>query len=610
MILLELAAQGVRGVAPAGGRAALRPGYNVVAAEGAVLRRLLEALLHPDAGDGADLPRAAGGPAGAAVRAGLTLVGDDRVTYRLVRDFAEGAQLHRFDAAQRAFALVSRDLREIAAVLRDAGVPPPARADVLLALRGAELPSRQAARGLAAGPRRPALSPAEARRRLDQLEAERTRALALERLQREADAVQSRAFAVEEVLRGGAALRDAVGRAEAARADLEPVARVAAALGDVEGRLAVHEVATARRAEGLARLEAERAALSGAEAAGPPAPPWRAPGFWAGIAGGALLALAGLASAASQPGLRYLALLDIPAFGWSAWLALRWIGEGEAWERAGRRRRVLDDFEAKLVAQHARDAGDVSAALATLGLSRPDDLRDALARLGEVDGTLAAARAALAEWEAGEAARGAVEEKARLDEAHRALEARLAAEAGGGFVRDVRTVEQELQRVEVELAGGAAAAHEETAAVGPGEDPLVVLMERAGRALGASAAAAARAIAPRAAQALSAMGAQRLGGLEVDERGGLHVSLAGRRTPAVHLAAADRDLVYVALKLALLERELSVGGRVALVDGALDGLPELARRFAARILKQIARTGQVVHATVDPSFREAADHAA
>ena len=62
MLLLEFAAQGVRGVAPAGGRATLRPGYNVVAADGAALRRLLEALFYPDPRDADALPRAPGGP--------------------------------------------------------------------------------------------------------------------------------------------------------------------------------------------------------------------------------------------------------------------------------------------------------------------------------------------------------------------------------------------------------------------------------------------------------------------------------------------------------------------------------------------------------------------
>ena len=44
MLLLEIAAQGVKGVAPAGGRITLRPGYNVVEADGLALRRLIEAL--------------------------------------------------------------------------------------------------------------------------------------------------------------------------------------------------------------------------------------------------------------------------------------------------------------------------------------------------------------------------------------------------------------------------------------------------------------------------------------------------------------------------------------------------------------------------------------
>jgi hypothetical protein len=45
-------------------------------------------------------------------------------------------------------------------------------------------------------------------------------------------------------------------------------------------------------------------------------------------------------------------------------------------------------------------------------------------------------------------------------------------------------------------------------------------------------------------------------------------------------------------------------------DDAFTGLPETVRRVLARLLKQIARPGQLLHATADASFREAADHAA
>src|SRR5574337_759433 len=97
VIVLEIAAQGVRGLAPAGGRFALKAGYNVVAADGPALRRLVEALLAPQPADGEAIPRAAAAPGGGGPRAGLTLVGDDGVTYRLLRDFGGGCQLHRFD---------------------------------------------------------------------------------------------------------------------------------------------------------------------------------------------------------------------------------------------------------------------------------------------------------------------------------------------------------------------------------------------------------------------------------------------------------------------------------------------------------------------------------
>jgi hypothetical protein len=47
---------------------------------------------------------------------------------------------------------------------------------------------------------------------------------------------------------------------------------------------------------------------------------------------------------------------------------------------------------------------------------------------------------------------------------------------------------------------------------------------------------------------------------------------------------------------------------VALVEDAFAGLSDGVRRTAGRLLKAQARPGQVLHATSDPAFREAADH--
>lgn len=604
VILLEFAVQGVRGVSLAGSRATLRPGYNVVAADGPALRRVLEALLYPDPRDGESIPRASGGPGGGLVRAGLTLVGDDRVTYRLLRDVGGAAQLHRFDPERRAFALVSQDLDGIAAFLRGGvGVPAPSQA-ALFTLSAGELPSRHAA-GVAAPPRS-ALSPEQARARLAQLEGELARARVVEKLQHDLDALQSQAFAHDEALRRGAELRELVAQAEAARAGLEPVAQAAAPLRNPRARLAAYERSTARRDEVAARLEAERLALAEDEARGIPEPFWRVPAFWAGIAGGALVALAGFASPPAS-GLRYLALLDIPAFGLAAWVALRWISGTEDRERLTRRRQLLDELERRADGQLERDASDVRAALSTLGLARAGELRDALERLAEADAAVAEARGALAAWEAAPEARRATEQRARLDGEREALEARLAAEAAG-FVRDARTVEQELQRLQAEASAPAEAASAPAPAAAAG-DPLEGLLSAAGTALGGGATAAAHALAARASQALAELSFQRLGPIQVDDRGRLLVGAGARAGPAALLPPGDRDLLFLSVKLAALEKALAGGRRLAIVDGAFDALPEGARRFAARFLKQVARSGQIVHGTSDPHFREAADHA-
>ncbi len=631
VLLLEFAAQGVRGVAPAGGRAALRPGYNVVAAEGGALRRLLEALLLPDPRDGESLPRAAG-PGTGAPRAGLTLVGHDRVTYRLVRDFAAGAQLHRFDPEKRAFALVSQDLAEIAAFLRTpVGVPAPGRLAALLTVAAAELPSKAGGGALSGGggalaaslaPPRAALTPEQARKRVGELTAELQRAEAAEKLQYQLDGLQARLFKLEEALKSGQRVQDGLAAAEAERAALEPVAAVAASLGDPAARLAAADKARARRDEALARVAAERAGLDEADARGAPAPLWRDPTLWAGVGAGGLFLALGLVGAAAGSQLRYLALLDLPAFAWAGLVAHRWIGGLEAFERQGRRRKVVDDWEQKVLDQHARDTAEVSAAAQALSLKDQKELREALGRLAEADAALAEWRQRLAEWQGDAQTTDALAERGKVEEELKAVEARLAGEAGG-FVRDVRTIEMELDKVRAEAeaapAAAAPAAAEPASPVapppvravaGPPGDPLRGLLERAAAELGGSAAAVARGAATKASQALAALTLNRLSGVSADDRGNVQVTLGGRPSPALSLPPPDRDLIWVALKLALLEQALAAAKATALVEDAFGGLSDGTRRTIGRLLKQAAKAGQVVHGTADPAFREAADHQA
>lgn len=616
MLLLEIAAQGVKGVAPAGGRLTFRPGYNVVAVDGPVLRRLVEALLYPGPRDGDAIPRISAGPGGGPLRAGLSLTGNDKVTYRLVRDFAAGIQLHRFDPQQRSFALVSQDPGEIGAYLQQTvGIPRRSRLAALLAVSAAELPSKAAPAGLAgaapgAPPPRKAATPAEIQRRLGELRTELDRARKSEKLQYRLDGLQGRLFKLEEALREGARIREGADGARATLAGLAREEAVAARLGDPEARLAAFGKAAGKRDEALARAAEERAAIEEVEGRGAGASPWLDPGVLGGAAAGLLLFAVGAWGMARGSGLRYVALLDIPAFGFAAWNALRRIEGLEERSRVGRRRKVVEEREKKASEQFERDAGEVRLALKELGVAGLPELREQLGKLAGARAAAAEWQSRLEAWEGQPETRGAREERARVEQELREVEGELSAEAGG-YVRDPRSVEAEIARLEQEAAAPPepAAAEVPAAPAAPPVEPLRGLLERAAAETGQSPSAVARGLQAKASQLVSALTGQRLAGLSVDDRGNLLAVAGGRPQPALGLPAADRDACFLALRLALVEQALAGAQAVALCDDAFAGLPEAGRRMAARLLKAAARPGQLLHATRDPLFREAADHA-
>jgi hypothetical protein len=323
VLLLEIAAQGLKGLSLTGGSVRLRPGYNVVGADGAAVRRLVESLLYPDGPDGEALRAGAG--TGTA-RGGVTLVGSDGATYRVVRDFATGCQLHRFDPQRRSFALLAQAQGEVAEKLSSgAGVPSRALL-ALLSLSASDLPSKRRAMagGVTPAPRR-VRTPEQVNKRREELKEELERSKSSEKLQYQLDGLQSRLFKLEEVQKEEARLRESLEKAEAALKASAPAAAVAAALGDVEGKLTNYGKSVAKRDENLARIAAEREALAELDRHGPPTPFWTEPRFWSGVAAGVFAFLIALVGASGVQGIRYLALLGIPAFGWSAWVALGWV---------------------------------------------------------------------------------------------------------------------------------------------------------------------------------------------------------------------------------------------------------------------------------------------
>lgn len=620
MILLELAAQGVRGVAPPGGRATLRPGYNVIAVDGVVMRRLIEALLYPDPRDADTVPRAApAGPGQNALRAGLTLVGNDSVTYRLVRDFSAGTQLHRLDPEKKAFTPVSADLSEIGQFLRSQiGVPARGQLDVLFGLSGSELPSRLAGAqgGGGSGPKaakRPVLDPGEASARMKELKEELAKAKTAEKLQYQLDGLQNRAFKIEETLKSGEKVRAELEAAESALQELSAAAAVSDKLGDVEGRVALYEKSAAKRDEATAKLADERAQVDELAARGKPQPLLQNPQFLAGIGAGVLALLAGIFLGEPGDHSRYLALLDIPAFFFAAFVAIQYLNAVEGSGKVQRRAKLLEEREKKVAETFERETYPIREALHSLNVSSVGDLRDVLLRVEDARRTLADRRQKLEAWRARPDTADSMAQKAAVESEIRDIEGKLSSEAGG-YVRDPRSVEMDIRHLEEDLAAAPAPVANGSGtgsapAAQPTKDTVKALLERAAQEWGSTPGNVGRGLSARIAQYLLALSGQRLGVGAFDEKGALTVSAAGKSGPFMALPAADQDLCYLAVKMTVLERALSAGKTVAIADDAFSSQNETIRKLAARMLKQMARPGQLLHATADPAFREAADHA-
>ena len=120
MHFLEVAVQNVRGFT-AQGRFAFKQGYLVLkppASEVSPLAGLSLALLYSD-GRGGDTSFVASGQKSG--KAAFTFVGQDNLTYRLLRELGGSGTLHKQGLPGQAPELVSDDAAEIAQYLRSIG---------------------------------------------------------------------------------------------------------------------------------------------------------------------------------------------------------------------------------------------------------------------------------------------------------------------------------------------------------------------------------------------------------------------------------------------------------------------------------------------------------
>lgn len=619
---VEFALQGVRGFLPSV-RISLRTGYWTLLpqAPGVPLVGLATALLFPD-GRGAD---GAFATPGQESRAALWFSARDGGTYRVMRDLGRGGALHRVNVSTRVHELITEDPAELVQFLRgQVGLPARRVYEQLFTFTPAQLPSRRPPKPGRAAPvgrlgtpsgnftPEPAVDLGAAQLRMAELTKELALAGEVEKLQFRLDGVAAQIFQLELRVKGVEGVEAAVAEARAAF-EAAPSPRNLGLPDDVVAQARNHAVLVARCDETLARLETER--QMDAATAPPDAVPITRDGrFWMGIGLGTAALLGGLMAAGAW---RYVALLDIPAFGLAALVALKHVEDVQWSAYAVRKGERLAEREKKIRDQFEIETLPLRSAMKALGVEKPEDLVSALAqreelwnRVLQLEGQLTVAKEA-PEYVA------ASTQLAELRAEQEALNARLLER--GSYVRDPHDIERELARLRDAVARARAPAAPAIAPapasrtpvpVEPLEDPIPDVLNPAADLLAVDVPSVAALVQERWAQYASALTERRVENFEVDTAGHAFVRLSGRRVGVGELSARDLDWVYLALRLTVIEKSASQQPLTVLWEDMAPALDEARLPMLARMLKHLGSLTQVLHVTGHAVFSSASDGSA
>jgi hypothetical protein len=626
MHFVEVAVQNVRGFT-AQGRFPLKQGYLVLkppAAEMSPLAGLSLALLYSD-GRGEDSKFVAAGQKTG--KAAFTFIGQDNLTYRLIRELGGSGTLHKQSMPGQPPELVSDESAEIAQYLRSqAGLAPRGTFEQLYCLMPNQMPSRRPRVRVArpGDPKRPSLSsgpalasnqevqPAEdiptAEARVRELEQELARSREVDEVQFKLDGLNSTLFEVERKLNSTEGIKVAIRDAENAW-NAAPTPESLGLPSDILARAERYPKVVAKRDDALARLNAEREQ----EAAAVPAavePLKQNRLFWVGIGAGALFFLAGiiLSVVLDNSAWRYMVLLDIPAFGWAAMLALRYVDDLSSATSVRSKEGMFAAREKKILEEFDMESAPVRKAIKMLEVEGPADLPAVFERKAMLEQKLYELREQLTAMENSPDFIAAAQQR---EDTKRGIEELNAQISKIGYVRDMRTVERDISRTKESIALAKAPA---TAAAGPVggpsdplEDPSPVVLKLAADIFSVDIPTLSGQLRDRCNQYLTALTDRRYQGVDWDMEGRGYVLSAGRQVPVGEILPRDLDMYYLALRMTVVEKASAKVKYPLLIEHPFAGMDEVKLPLVGRMLKHLGTLTQVLLVTSHAGFAQLAD---
>jgi hypothetical protein len=619
MLLLELAAQAVRGFSPSV-RVALKPGYIGLKSPTdipAPLGALVLALCYPD-GRGGDATMLAPGSRGG--RAGLSIQGHDHALWRLVRDLGGSGGLHKLNPKTNQYDVITQDASEVAQVLRTAvGFPARATYEQLFTFVGAHLPTRRpkqlkAPAAAKAGPKKMQSSAFDAfggasndqpEERLAQLEKELAQSRHAAELQFKLDGTQADIFREETRLK---AYNDLRAKVDAARKEMAeaPSPKSLGLPDDILERVRRSQEDKKRRDEAMIRLHAEREEGVD-ETALRVEPLYRDRRFWSAVGVGIAFLVAG---AMLDGNARLVSLLSIPACTVAALLALRFV---ENLQRRSREHAKLEVFtlrDKKIQDEFQLSTSIVQTAFDKTNTMTAEEFAGVLAKREELLPQVGELELALADFESDpeiiELPVKIAELKTEFDDINRQLLA-----MSGGYVREVREVERDIARLKESLAPPAPVEEFSAVATGPTEtfeDPMPGVLLLATDLFATDVPTLWGVLHDRAVQYFKALSDQRYHGIDVGSDGRATVAAPGRSVAASELPGRDLDLLYLSVRLTVVEKYSAQNKLPVIIEDSFGSVIDASKQnLLGRMLKHLGTLTQVLHVTGNSQVTVSAD---
>ncbi len=412
------------------------------------------------------------------------------------------------------------------------------------------------------------------------------------------EGMQDRLFKVQQRLHDLTLLSDKLKEAEAdvaaIEAELKRAPWTSEQMKDLAKRATHVKESQKKRDDAIADLVRRRQKL--AQSVPPPPQPfltnhW----FYGGLAAGA--GLDALAYVLKKPGIAIFALLPFLA---ALIAVLRWIHDDEADKEAAALVKELKEREDQVKRTYDQEQAPLKAALKAAKVDSATDLLEVFRDRELVLKRREAAKAKLDTIKLEpELSRMPIEipllnsEKAKLEDQVMAT----------GFSRAIGEIEADLKH-----AMGISALAPKGVSITSDADIPKLLVDRAAELLNISREELWAQMGARLTAFLTALTDKRVVSANPDDKGQLTLAAAdGRSGPYMSLPPPLRDLVYTALRLALLERVAAYKRLPIVIDDAFGTLEPAKRALIAKMLKGIATQTQVIHRVVEPPPENVAD---